>query len=69
MAAWESSDLALKPNIPVSYTQAKKQPSGEYKLFFLGTQNEVFVDELFTSAAEAKTFFKVQQIKAQASSE
>ncbi len=63
--AWETSDLVFLPDIPVSYTQAKKQPGGGYKLFYTGTRNEVFTGELFVSASEARTFFKVQQIKAQ----
>ncbi|KKN09323.1 hypothetical protein LCGC14_1047720 [marine sediment metagenome] len=64
--AWKTSELATCPNMPMGYVQAKKQPGGEYKLFYASTRNEVFVGELFTSAPEARTFFKVQQIKAQA---
>ncbi len=64
--SWETSDLAFSPNIPISYSQAKKQPAGGYKLFYAGTRNEIFVGELFASMSEAKNFFKVQQIKAQA---
>jgi len=62
---WETSDLANRPNIPASYVQAKKQANGKYKLFFTGTTSEVFEGELFASASEARSFFKVQQAKAQ----
>ena len=62
---WETSDLATAPNIPVSTVKAEKQVGGKWKLMFRGTRNEVFQGELFDSAAEAKRFFKVQQIKAQ----
>ncbi|KKM93989.1 hypothetical protein LCGC14_1202850, partial [marine sediment metagenome] len=62
---WETSDLATSPNIPIGTTEAKKQADGKFKLFFRGTRNEVFQGEKFVSAAEAKRFFKVQQLKAQ----
>lgn len=64
---WETSDLATAPNIPIGSTEAKKQADGKWKLFFRGTLNEVFQGEKFNSAAEAKQFFKVQQLKAQES--
>jgi len=63
---WQTSDLANRPNIPASYVQAKKQANGKYKLFFTGTTSEVFEGETFTTAPEARSFFKVQQAKAQA---
>ncbi len=63
--AFETSDLATSPNIPISQVEAKKQATGKFKLFFRGTTNEVFQDELFNSASEARQFFKVQKIKAQ----
>ena len=62
---WETSDLAIRPNIPASYVQAKKQDDGRYKLFFTGTASEVFEGETFVSAPEARSFFKVQQVKVQ----
>jgi hypothetical protein len=63
---WEMSDLATSPNIPDGRVSAKKQPDGQYKLFFTGTGNEVFAGETFRSVSEARTFFRVQKLKAQA---
>lgn len=63
---WEKSDLAETPNIPIAYVGAKKLPDGRWRLFFVGTRNEVFPGEFFRSASEARNFFKVQQVKAQA---
>lgn len=58
--------LEATPNIPIGTTEAKKQSAGRWKLFFRGTRNEVFPGEEFKSAAEAKQFFKVKQLKAKA---
>lgn len=62
---WQSSDLAIAPNIEEEQVQAKKQSDGSYKLFFRGTRNEVFPEVTFESASEARNFFKVQKQKAQ----
>ena len=45
--------------MPVGYTQAKKQAGDRgWKLFYIGTKNEVFPGELFKSAQEAKRTFE-----------
>ena len=47
----------------MGYAMAKKQATGGYKLFWRGTRNEVFPGEVFTSAAEARNYMKVQIVK------
>jgi len=63
---WQNSDLATSPNISPSRVTAKKQADGKYGMVFIGTGNEVFPGERFSSVKEARDFFKVQQAKAQA---
>jgi len=53
----------ITPNMPESYVTARKRPDGKWQLFFTGTRNEVFPNELFTSASEAKMSFKVAKAK------
>lgn len=45
------------------YIQAKKQSDGKYKLFYRGTRNEIFPDETFRTAREARSYFDVQKLK------
>ena len=46
-----------------SYIEAQRQIGGKYKLFYRGTQNEIFPNELFNSAQEARNYFKAQKTK------
>lgn len=64
---WETSNLATSPNILIGQTQARKQPDGTYRLVYRGTDNEIFPGGKFKSSANARQFFKAQQIKAQES--
>ena len=59
---FKNSDF--NPLTPDSYVQAKKRPDGKFQLFYIGTMNEVFPGELFSSSSEARQYFKVQKIKA-----
>jgi hypothetical protein len=54
---------AVEPLPPLGRTEAKKQPSGHYKLFFTGTRNEVFPGEKFKTPTEAKNYLKVESAK------
>ena len=45
------------------YVTARKQSNGKYKLYYTGTQNEVFPGELFYSPAEAKRCYYVAILK------
>lgn len=45
------------------YTTARKQPYGWYKLYWIGTSNEIFPGELFRTPTEAKQYYQVQIIK------
>jgi hypothetical protein len=53
----------IAPNMPLSYVQAKKRADGKWQLFFTGTRNEVFPNELFDSQSDAKMAFKVAKAK------
>lgn len=53
----------ITPSMPDSYVQARKRPDGKWQLFFTGTRNEVFPNELFTSVSDAKMAFKVAKAK------
>jgi len=46
-------------NTPAGQVGAKKQPDGKWKLFFRGTENEVFPGEVFASPQDARNSFKV----------
>ena len=46
-----------------SSVQAQKQADGTYKLAYTGTSNEVFPGERFTSAWEARNYFKATRQK------
>jgi hypothetical protein len=50
---------------PLGYAKAKKQADGSYKLFYIGTENEIFPGEKFKSASEARNYLKVQLAKQQ----
>jgi len=50
-------------NTRINYTQAKKQPNGKYKSFWIGTINEIFYGELFDSVKQAKDYFRAMEIK------
>ncbi len=58
----------LKPDITSTmseaYIQAKKRADGKWQLFFRGTRNEVFPNELYNSAEDARMAFKVAKAKA-----
>jgi hypothetical protein len=45
------------------YAQARKQPNGQYKLFWRGTNNEIFYGELFRTPQEAKSYLHAMIIK------
>jgi hypothetical protein len=45
------------------YIQAKKQPDGNYKLFFRGTRNEIFPDKTFNSPKRARDYWLDQKQK------
>jgi hypothetical protein len=47
----------------MAYVNARKQANGKYKLFWRGTNNEIFYGKTFTNAAEARMYYKVQHIK------
>jgi hypothetical protein len=51
------------PKLSIDRVEAKKRPDGKFQLFFRGTRNEVFPDESFRTAAEARNFFKVEKLK------
>ena len=65
---WKISDLADISSLSMRHITAKKQANGKFKLFYTGTNNEVFKGKEFESAPEARTFFKTQQVKAQEAS-
>ena len=56
--------FAEAPNMTTARTQARKDPDGKWKLFYIGTRNEIFPGEKFVSAAEAKNYFNAQKAKA-----
>jgi hypothetical protein len=60
---WQTSDLAVKPNIKIESIHALKQSDGKFKLFYRGTRNEVFPGNTFNSATDARNFFSVQKNK------
>lgn len=47
----------------IDYIEAKKHPSGHYQLFFRGTRNEIFPNEKFNSAHEARQYWKALKAK------
>ena len=53
----------ITPTMPESYVQARKRPDGKWQLFFTGTRNEVFPNELFSSSSEAKMAFRVAKAR------
>ena len=59
-AAKLSANTSLPPD---GYAQAKKQPDGSYRLNFIGTGNEIFPGEKFSSANEARQYLKVMREK------
>lgn len=56
----------IPPNATVAATQAKKLPNGKWQLFWRGTRNEIFPNETFRSAQEAKMAFRAAQAKQRA---
>lgn len=54
-------------DLPTVYTPkaviARKQTNGMYKLFWIGTSNEVFYGELFRTPQEAKSYLHAMIIK------
>ncbi len=65
MEPWKTSDLVTAPNIPDYRVTARRGSDKRWRLFFVGTRNEVFQNESFISAYAARSFFKAQRIKAQ----
>ena len=57
-----SDEVVPLPSDP--YVKAEKQPNGKFKLFYIGTQNEVFPGETFTSSQEARAYLGTMRYKA-----
>lgn len=53
------------PNLSIDRVEAKKRPDGVWQLFYRGTRNEVFDGDKFSSAAEARNYFKAQKALAE----
>jgi len=51
------------PKSALTYSQARKQNNGQYKLYYVGTKNEIFPGEEFRTAQEAKMYLKVMLFK------
>lgn len=46
------------------YIKAKQSPDKKsWKLFYIGTSNEVFPGELFRTAQEARQYWRVMKLK------
>lgn len=45
--------------IPTHYLAARKGHDGCYRLYFVGTRNEAFPGEVFSTAAAARQFARV----------
>ena len=61
--AEKASPFQETPNLSIDRVEAKKRPDGVWQLFYRGTRNEVFPNEKFTSASEARNFFKAEKVK------
>jgi hypothetical protein len=56
------SSLPAKPD-SIGYAKAKKMPNGKYRLYWVGTTNEIFSGQEFNTPGEAKSYYRVQHLK------
>jgi hypothetical protein len=56
-------EYAQNPIGSIGYIQARRSPRGFWQLFYSGTNNEIFPGEKFSSASEARQFWKAVAAK------
>lgn len=62
----EGVETAATPQEPLpndSYTEARKRPDGKWQLFYRGTRNEVFPNEVFQSSSDARGYLRAMRAK------